>query len=190
MYVEVVPNRSSPPAILSREGWREGSRVRKRTPRQSLQLAPGQDRRPSASCSKTSPSLAPTKLSSIVSSRPHGHVELVLEAFRRLSLPKLLDRASSPQRSAVLAMIAQRLLHPGLQARHHPPLARHPPWPKNSTCSTTPTKMPSTRPWTGCLSARTASSNASPKRHLQDDAQVLYDVSSSYYEGHSCPLMR
>ncbi len=67
MYVEVVLNRGSPPAILLREGKREGSKVRKRT------LAN-------------------------------------LSAWP----PALLHRSASPQRSAVLAMIAQRLLRPVL----------------------------------------------------------------------------
>jgi hypothetical protein len=31
MYIESVPNRKSPPAVLLREGWREGKKVCKRT---------------------------------------------------------------------------------------------------------------------------------------------------------------
>ncbi len=111
MYVEVVPNRGSPPAILLREGKREGSKVRKRT-LANLSGWPPAKVDALRKLLKNLPLVSPDQAFSIVSSRPHGHVELVLQAFRRLGLPALLDRSPSPQRSAVLAMIAQRLLQP------------------------------------------------------------------------------
>ncbi len=111
MYVDVVPNRGSPPAILLREGWREGSKIRKRTIA-NLSSWPPAKVAALRKLLKDQPLVSPDQAFSIVSSRPHGHVELLLEAFRRLSLPQLLDRSPSPQRSAVLAMLAQRLLRP------------------------------------------------------------------------------
>ena len=187
MYVEVVPNRSSPPAILLREGWREGSRVRKRT-LANLSSWPPAKIDALRKLLKNQPLVSPDQAFSIVSSRPHGHVELVLEAFRRLSLPKLLDRAASPQRSAVLAMIAQRLLHPASKLAttrlwHATTLAQ-----ELDLQHADEDALYEAMDWLlerqGRIEQRLA------KRHLQDDAQVLYDVSSSYYEGHSCPLMR
>ena len=187
MYVDVVPNRGSPPAILLREGKREGSKVRKRT-LANLSGWPPAKVDALRKLLKNLPLVSPDQAFSIVSSRPHGHVELVLQAFRRLGLPALLDRSPSPQRSAVLAMIAQRLLQPA-------------------------SKLATTRLWhSTTLAAELALEDADEetlyaamdwllqrqdriqrrlaRRHLGEDSQVLYDVSSSYYEGHTCPLMR
>ena len=50
--------------------------------------------------------------------------------------------------------------------------------------------MTSTKPWTGCSPVRRTSRRSWLQRHLDDGALVLYDVSSSYYEGHTCPLAR
>ena len=187
MYVEVVPNRSSPPAILLREGWREGSKVRKRT-LANLSSWPPAKIDALRKLLKNQPLVSLDQAFTIVSSLPHGHVELVLEACRRLGLPKLLDRAASPQRSAVLAMIAQRLLHPASKLAttrlwHATTLAE-----ELDLQDADEDALYQAMDWLlqrqGRIEQRLA------KRHLQDDAQVLYDVSSSYYEGHSCPLMR
>ena len=187
MYVEVVPNRSSRPAILLREGWREGSKVRKRT-LANLSSWPPAKIDALRKLLKNQPLVSPDQAFAIVSSRPHGHVELVLQAFRRLGLPKLLDRAPSPQRSAVLAMIAQRLLHPASKLAttglwHATTLAE-----ELDLQDADEDAIYEAMDW--LLQRRDRIEQRLAKRHLQDDAQVLYDVSSSYYEGHRCPLMR
>ena len=187
MYVDVVPNRGSPPAILLRQGWREGNKIRKRTIA-NLSSWPPAKVEALRKLLKNQPLVSPDQAFSIVSSRPHGHVELLLEAFRRLSLPQLLDRSPSPQRSAVLAMIAQRLLRPASK------LATTRLW----HCTTLAAELDLQHADEDCLyqaldwllQRQDRIEKRLAKRHLQDDAQVLYDVSSSYYEGHSCPLMR
>jgi transposase len=121
-----------------------------------------------------------------VATRPHGHVEAVLAALRKLDLENLLASKPSRQRSLILALIAQRLLFP---------------------CS----KLATTRHWqTTTLAEELAVADADSKelyaamdwllrrqpeiekklaqRHLAEGAVVLYDVSSSFYEGHSCSL--
>ena len=187
MYVEVVPNRGSPPAILLREGKREGSKVRKRT-LANLSGWPPAKVDALRKLLKNLPLVSPDQAFSIVSSRPHGHVELVLQAFRRLGLPALLDRSPSPQRSAVLAMIAQRLLHPASK------LATTRLW----HCTTLAAELAledadeehlySAMDW--LLQRQDRIQRRLARRHLGEDSQVLYDVSSSYYEGRTCPLMR
>ena len=187
MYVETVPNRNSPPAVLLREGWREGSKVRKRT-LANLSSWPPAKVAALRKLLRDQPLVSPDEVFTIARSLPHGHVELVLEACRRLRLPALLDRRPSRQRDCVLAMIAQRLLHPV-------------------------SKLATTRLWHTCtlaqeLALRDADEDdlydamdwllqRQPRiqkrlaqRHLGEDAQVLYDVSSSYYEGRTCPLMQ
>ena len=187
MYVEVVPNRGSPPAILLREGKREGSKVRKRT-LANLSGWPPAKVDALRKLLKNLPLVSPDQAFSIVSSRPHGHVELVLQAFRRLGLPALLDRSPSPQRSAVLAMIAQRLLQPASK------LAATRLWHSTTLAAELALEdadeehLYSAMDW--LLQRQDRIQRRLARRHLGEDSQVLYDVSSSYYEGRTCPLMR
>ncbi len=121
-----------------------------------------------------------------LASKPHGHVEAVLTTFRKLQLDNILASQPSRQRSLILALIAQRLLFP---------------------CS----KLATTRNWnTTTLAEELQVVDATSKelyaamdwlvrrqadietklaqRHLAEGGVVLYDVSSSYYEGLTCPL--
>jgi transposase len=121
-----------------------------------------------------------------VATKPHGHVEAVLTTFGKLDLENLLATQPSRQRSLILALIAQRILFP---------------------CS----KLATTRNWHDTtLAEELAVGDADSKdlyaamdwllarqgniekklaeRHLAEGAVVLYDVSSSYYEGLTCPL--
>lgn len=130
--------------------------------------------------------LSPTEAFRTIHSRPHGHVEAVLTTCRRLDLEHLLASKPSRQRSLILALIAQRILCP---------------------CS----KLATTRYWhTTTLAEELGVGDADRKelyaamdwllrrqhdieqklarRHLAEGAVVLYDVSSSYYEGRTCPL--
>ena len=111
MYVDIVPNRNSRPAILLRDGWREGKRVRKRTiagisswPRDQVERL--------RHILKNVPLVHPDELFVIERSLPHGHVETVLKVIRRLKLPTLIHPRPSRQRDLVMAMIIQRLLQP------------------------------------------------------------------------------
>ena len=186
MYVEIVPNRNSRPAILLREGWREGKKVCKRTvanltdwPARKVELL----RR----VLKEEPLVSPTEAFAIERSLPHGHVEAVLEMIHHLGLDTLISAKRTRQRDLVLAMIVERLIRP---------------------CS----KLATTRLWhTTTLAEVLAVSDADEEelyeamdwllarqariekklaaRHLGEGHQVLYDVSSSYYEGHTCPLV-
>ena len=187
MYVEIVPNRNSRPAILLREGWREGKKVCKRTlanltdwPARKVELL----RR----LLKDEPLVAPSEAFAIERSLPHGHVEAVLETIRRSGLEGLIGAKRSRERDLVVAMIAERLLFP---------------------CS----KLATTRMWhTTTLAEQLGVGDADEDalyaaldwlvarqgrierklaaRHLESGAQVLYDVSSSYYEGRCCGLAR
>jgi transposase len=187
MYIEVVPNRNSPPAILLREGWREAGKVRKRT---LANLSDWSAARIEAlrHILRNEPAATHDALLVIERSLPQGHVQAVLETIGRLELDRLISAKDSPERALVLAMIAERLIHP---------------------CS----KLATTRLWhTTTLAEDLAVRRASEDdlyeamdwllerqgaiekklaaRHLTEGAQVLYDVSSSYYEGRTCPLMR
>jgi transposase/ribosomal protein L35 len=185
MYIETVPNRNSPPAVLLREGWREGSKTLKRT-LANLSHWPQQKIETFRRLLQDEPLVSPQDLFSTHKTLPHGHVEAILTAMRKLGMDTLLAAKRCPQRDLVMAMIAARLLHP---------------------CS----KLATTREWhTTTLAEELAVADATeddlyqamdwllerqPRiekklaaRHLSEDCLVLYDVSSSYYEGHTCPL--
>ena len=111
MYIDIVPNRNSRPAILLREGWRENGKVKKRTitnisswPRHKVETL----RR----LLRDEPLVGRDEAFDIVRSRPHGHVAAVLGTLRRLGLDKLIDPRPSERRNQVLAMIVARILEP------------------------------------------------------------------------------
>ncbi|MCC6521676.1 MAG: transposase, partial [Polyangiaceae bacterium] len=111
MHIHIVPNRGSPPTVLLRESYREGTKVRKRTLANLSSLSgsqiaairavlAGQDMQPVAQSFQ------------ITASRPHGHVQAVASAMQRLNLASLLGARPSPERERVLAMIAARIVAP------------------------------------------------------------------------------
>ena len=111
MYIERVPNRRSPPAVLLRESFREGGRVRKRTLANLSHL-------PDATIEQLRRALRGESLIgvdeafSIVRSRPHGHVAAVLGTLRKLRLERLLASRRSPERDRAVALIVARVLAP------------------------------------------------------------------------------
>jgi transposase len=186
MYIEIVPNRNSRPAILLREGWREGKKVCKRT-LANLSDWPAQKVAALRRVLRDEPLVSPDDAFAIERSWPHGHVEAVLETIRHIGLDKLIGAKRTRERDLVLAMIVERLIAP---------------------CS----KLATTRMWhSTTLAQLLAVEDADEEelyaamdwllerqgriekrlaaRHLDEGHQVLYDVSSSYYEGHTCPLV-
>ena len=121
-------------------------------------------------------------------SLPHGHVEAVLGSIRRLGLDTLLASDPCPQRDLVLAMIAERLLHPCSK------LATTRLWHTSTLADelhvTTATEDDLYQALDWVLARQTRIEKRLAQRHLKTGAIVLYDVSSSYYEGHTCPLAR
>jgi transposase len=121
-------------------------------------------------------------------SLPHGHVEAVLMMIRKLGLEELIASEPSPQRDLVIAMIAERLVFPSSKLAH----TRH--W----HCTTLAEEMDvayatedhlyEAMDW--LLKRQGAIEKKLARRHLGEGAMVLYDVSSSYYEGKTCPLAR
>ena len=187
MYVETVPNRNSPPAILLREGRREGKKVHKRT-LANLTHWPKDKIERLRRVLKNEPLVHPDQLFLIERSLPHGHVEILLEVVRKLKLPSLIDPRPSPQRDRVLAMILQRLLYPASK------LATTRLWHTTilgeelSLEDTDEDDLYEAMDW--LLKRQDRIERKLAKRHLAEGDPVLYDVSSSYYEGRTCPLMQ
>ena len=111
MYIETVPNRNSRPAILLREGWREGAKTLKRT-LANLSDWPKQKIETFRRLLQDQPLVSPDDLFRTHKTLPHGHVEAILMAMRRLGLDSLLASKRCRERDLVMAMIAARLLHP------------------------------------------------------------------------------
>lgn len=126
MYIEFVPNRNSPPAILLRESYREGGKVKKRTLanfskcpphaiealKASLKDGPGSAAGANRTASSTQAATPLHQQFEITASTPHGHVAAVVGTLKRLGLPRMLDRADTQERRIALALIAARILFP------------------------------------------------------------------------------
>lgn len=187
MYIETVPNRNSRPAILLREGWREGRKVCKRT-LANLTDWPARQVEALRRVLRDEPLVSPEEAFAIERSLPHGHVEAVLEVMRRLGMPELIAARRSRERDLVVAMIAERLIAPCSK------LATTRLWQTTTLAETLGVgdadedELYAAMDWLGARAGRIESKLAA--RHLDEGAQVLYDVSSSYFEGHSCPLVR
>ncbi len=185
MYIEIVPNRNSPPAVLLREGWREGSKTRKRT-LANLSHWPQQKIDSFRRLLQDEPLVSPNDLFCTLKTLPHGHVEAILMAMRKLGLDSLLAAKPCRERDLVMAMIASRLLHPCSKLAttrewHTTTLAE-----ELSVADATEDDLYQAMDWLLERQPRTEKKLAA--RHLSEDCLVLYDVSSSYYEGHTCPL--
>ena len=195
MYVERVPNRNSPPAVLLRESYRDGSKIKKRT------LANLADW-PAAKVEALRRVLRDEPVAtmgqdglSILRSLPHGHVAAALGKLRKLGLDRLLSQGGrQPRREVALctAMIVARLIDPASKLATARGL-------DDETASTSlgqvldlgevdERELYATLDWLVGQQARIEKSLA--RRHLHDGTLVLYDVTSSYFEGRTCPLAK
>lgn len=187
MYVEIVPNRNSRPAILLREGWREGKKVCKRTIA-NLTDWPAQKVETLRRVLKDEALVSPQEAFSIERSLPHGHVELILEAIKRIGVDTLISTKRCRERDLVIAMIVERLIHPCSKLAttrlwHSTTLAE-----QLEVGDADEDELYAAMDWLLARQSRIEKKLA--KRHLSEGCQVLYDVSSSDYEGHTCPLAR
>jgi len=187
MYIEIVPNRNSRPAVLLREGWREGKKVCKRTIA-NLTDWPAQKVSALRRILKDETLVSPDEAFSIERSLPHGHVELILEAIKRLGIDQVISAKRTREQDLVLAMIIERLVHPCSKLAttrlwHSTSLAE-----QLAVGDADEDELYAAMDWLLARQSRIEKKLA--KRHLSEGCQVLYDVSSSYYEGHTCPLAR
>jgi hypothetical protein len=185
MYIERVPNRNSRPAFLLREAWREGKQIRKRT-LANLTDWPAAKVEALRRLLRGEALAAPQQLFTIERAVPHGHVEAILGTVRRLGLDTVVAAKRCRERDLVLALIVERILHPCSKLAttrlwHTTTLAEELP-----VGDATEDDVYAAMDW---LDARQAKVEAKlARRHLAEGARVFYDVSSSFYEGRTCPL--
>jgi transposase len=192
MYVESVPNRTSPPAILLRESSRLDGKIVKRT-LANLSDWPASQIASLRRVLKGESLVAPAEAFRIQRSTPHGHVAAVLGTLRRLGLERILARTQSAERDLVVAMIVARILEPSSKLTTTRGLRQ-----ETATSSLASllgldqnldeAHLYSALDW--LLARQQNVENALAKRHLSDGSLVLYDVSSTYFEGRRCPLAR
>ena len=190
MYIEAVPNRNSPPAVLLRESYRVGGKIKKRT---LLNLS---DWSPSLleglrALLKGGTVLPPGQEAiTIKRSLPHGHVVAVLGTLRKIGLDRLLGPAGNRCRDLVIAMIVARLIAP--LSKLATAKALDPATASSSLGAVLDLgevdedELYTALDW--LLERQPQIETALAKRHLKNGTLVLYDVSSSYFEGHCCPL--
>ena len=192
MYIESVPNRNSPPAILLRESYRDAGKVRKRT-LANLSKWPSHLVEGLRVLLKGGTAVADlTTAFDILRSRPHGHVAAVLGSVRKLRLERLIASAASPERERAIALIVARILAPGSKLATARGLAAD--TARDSLAemlgidTVDEDELYAAMDWLlerqGVIEQRLA------KRHLSDGALVLYDLSSTYFEGRCCPLAK
>jgi len=204
MFITAIPNRNSPPAILLREGYREDGKVKTRTLANLSHLPPEKIEALKAVLKGAPVGAEPIEESSL----PHGHVLAVTGMMRKLGFDSLLHGRRHPMRELSLALIAGRILDPSSKLALAQSLAKGA---EHSTLGEVlglgelgkavektdenssqekraVGELYSAMDW--LLERQEKIENALAKRHLGSGCTVLYDLSSSYFEGRSCPLAK
>jgi hypothetical protein len=190
MYVAVVPNRGSPPAILLRESYREAGKTKNRT-LANLSRWPAERIAQLRAVLRGDKLLPATEAVEIVRALPHGHVLAALGTARRIALDTVLPRRAPPRRrDLALALIVARLLEPAAKlatARMlDPATASHSLGEMLGLGKVAAKEVYAALDWLGreqpFIEAQLA------RRHLTDGALLLYDVTSTYLEGRCCEL--
>ena len=192
MYVETVPNRNSPPAILLRQAQRLDGKVVKTT-LANLSHWPASQLDSLRRVLKGESLVPLSEAFQIQRSLPHGHVAAVLGSLRRLGLEPILSRSRCPERDLVVALIVARILAPSSKLATCRGLRQ-----ETATSSLgsllglghdiQEAQLYNALDW--LLTRQSSIENALAKRHLSDGSLVLYDLSSTYFEGRHCPLAR
>ena len=191
MYIDIVPNRKSPPAVLLRESIREHGKIRKHTLANLSSLSAVQIeflrrilRGETLVCAQD--------VFETLRSRPHGHVAAVLGTVRRLGLESLIGSKPSRERDLAVAMIVARILEPrsklatarALDAETlHSSLGE-----VMAVEDADEDELYEAMDWLLARQERIEQELA--KRHLSEGTLTLYDVTSTYFEGRHCPLAR
>ena len=190
MYIESVPNRNSPPCILLRESYREFGKTKKRTianlSKLPKQLVAQLDAllRGGVLVDSFEKSL------DIVRSLPHGHIAAVLGSVRRIGLDRILNSRPSREKTLVIAMIVARIINPASKLATARGLDTDTSFDSLSQTleidSVSADDLYAAMDW--LLERQEHIEKKLARRHLVNGSLVLYDVTSTYFEGRSCPL--
>ena len=191
MYVTRVPNRGSPPAILLRESYRAGGKVRTRT-LANLSRWPEAKIEALRRVLKDEAVVAPPERLAIERSLPHGHVAAVLGLARKLGLDRLVPRRPERLATLALALVVARVLEPAAKlatARQlSEPSAAHSLGAVLGLGAVDEDELYRALDLLGGAQAKIEATLA--RRHLANGCLVLYDLTSSWLEGRCCELAR
>ena len=191
MYIATIPNRSSPPAVLLRESYRQQGKVKNRT-LANLSSLPGEQIDLLRRVLRGDDLVSPEDAFDIERSLPHGHVAAVLGTLRRSGLEQLLASKRCRERDLVVAMIVARVLDPlsklatarGLDAQTASSSLAD----VLELGSASADELYAALDW--LLARQGKVEQRLCKKHLPNGTLVLYDVSSTYFEGRMCPLAK
>jgi transposase len=187
MHIDVVPNRGSKPSVLLRECFREGKKVHKRT-LANLSKLPMEQVEAIRQILKGEQLVRIDELFQVIEggSRAHGHVEAVLLTMKRLGFEELIASRSSRERDLVVALVVARILKPRSK------LATVRWWNETTlpeclgVTDADEDELYAAMDW--LLQRQSLIDKKLAARHLENDGLVLYDLTSSYFEGVTCPL--
>src|SRR6266446_5491961 len=194
MFVARIPNRNSPPAILLRESYREGDKIKKRTLANLSHWPLGKIDALRRVLRGETFSARDEGLR-LLRSLPHGHVAAGLGTLRKLGLDRLLAQGGrQPRREVALciAMIVARLIDPASKLATARALDA-----ETAICSlgrvlglegVDEQELYGALDW--LIGQQERIEKALARRHLNNGTLVLYDVTSTYFEGRTCPLAR
>jgi transposase len=189
MYIDIVPNRSSPPAVLLRESVREGGKIHKRT-LANLSALPPEAIEALRQMLKGKALIPADEAVRIERSTPYGHVAAVLGMIRRLKLDQVLGTKPSPERNRVLAMIVARVLAPDSKLATARGLGENSAFAALSDAlalqDVSADSLYRSLDW--LLERQPAIEAKLAAKHLEEGTLLLYDITSSYLEGRHCPL--
>jgi|SRR5271165_5291263 len=187
MHIHIVPNRGSPPTVLLRESYREGTKVGKRTLANLSSLSALQIEAIRAAL--RGDVWQPVAQSfEVTASRTHGAVQAVATAMQQLGMASVIGSKPCRERDCVLAMVAARIVAP------HTKLATTRWWHSTTlaeefgVADADEDDLYAAMDW--LLARQDTIQKKLAARHLAAGSLVLYDLSSSYFEGTTCPLAR
>jgi hypothetical protein len=190
MYIEAIPNRKSKPTILLREAYREEGKVKKRT-LANLTRLPAMVIEGLKKLLKGATVVEKLEDAfEVVRSFPHGHVAAVLGTLKKLKLNRIIGSEKEWQHPLVLAMIAARIIDP--QSKLATARGFDKKTASNSLAqelgveSASEDDLYQAMDW--LLERQADIESEFAKRHLENGCLVLYDVTSTYFEGRTCPL--
>jgi transposase len=187
MHIDIVPNRNSTPAILLRESYRVGKQVKKRTLANlsSLSMQQIEAIRAALRGEQWGPLASSFE---VTTSQPHGAVQAVSVAMQRLGFAALIASKPCRERDLVLAMVASRIVAPQTK------LATTRWWHTSTLADQFDVATADEQDLYGAMDWLLLRQGIIQKklavRHLSAGGLVLYDLSSSYFEGNTCPLAK
>jgi len=192
MYIEKIPNRKSPPCILVRQSYRQDGKVHKRTLANITHLS---DEVIGAIAKLLKGGQVIEDFEDdfrIVRSLPYGHVMAILSVINDLGLKPVISSRNCKELKLVIALIVSRIINPGSKLATARSM-------NSETCSTALGELLEIErvseadfyhamDW--LLERQDKIESSLARKHLEDGSLVLYDVSSSYFEGQCCPLAK